>query len=514
MEDIKILDCTLRDGGYYTKWDFSDDIIKNYLNETNKLPIDYIEIGYRSIPKSTYFGEFYYCSPQTLKKVKSLSSKRIGIMLNEKEVSLEDLKSLLGGLSKYIDLVRIAVDPANFSRSILLSEKIKQMGFEVGINLMYMSKWEQFPSLIDNLSLINEVADYLFLVDSFGGIFPDDVSRICKLVNNEIDIPYGFHGHNNLELALINGLTALDNGAKVIDSTITGMGRGAGNLKTELILTHLESKGIKKVDFSSISNITAIFENLQNKYSWGTNLPYMVSGANSLPQKEVMEWVTKRFFSYNSIIRALQNKKDKKVDNERFKIFKKQSSYKCALLVGGGSSVNNKIDEIKEFLKNNFSAAVIHSSSRHSKLFRDVKNQQYFSLVADEGSRLLNTFGNMENFSSTCILPPFPRKMGTIVPEEVVNNTFELKGVDFSDILVDTHTAIALQTIIELSIEEVFVVGYDGYANNNIKNHEMDLFKENEYLFRSFVKHTSMDLKSLTPTLYKSFLQNSIYSLL
>ena len=69
MEDIKILDCTLRDGGYYTKWDFSDDIIKNYLNETNKLPIDYIEIGYRSIPKSTYFGEFYYCSPQTLKKL-------------------------------------------------------------------------------------------------------------------------------------------------------------------------------------------------------------------------------------------------------------------------------------------------------------------------------------------------------------------------------------------------------------------------------------------------------------
>jgi 4-hydroxy 2-oxovalerate aldolase len=190
-----------------------------------------------------------------------------------------------------------------------LAEKVKSLGFEVGFNVMYMSKWINQKDFLALLPRVIGVADYFYLVDSYGGVFPKDVREIVGLVKDLTgSVSLGFHGHNNLELALINTLTAIEAGCEIVDATITGMGRGAGNLKTELLLTVLNSEGNLVVDFNSLSKIVDSFSNLQKKYDWGTNLPYMVSGAHSLPQKEVMDWVGKRYYSFNSIIRALQNR--------------------------------------------------------------------------------------------------------------------------------------------------------------------------------------------------------------
>ena len=513
MDKIKLLDCTLRDGGYYTKWDFSDDLVEIYLNACNALPIDYIEVGYRSLPSSEYFGEFFYCPEYLLSKIRKTFKKKIAIMLNEKDVQIKDAEELLFDKNKYIDLVRLAVDPENFFRAIGLAKHIKQMGFEVGFNLMYMSKWAGQPELTKQFHELNEAADYFYMVDSYGGIYPEEVAEICKIVKDRVEIPYGFHGHNNLEMALINSLTAVENGATLLDATITGMGRGAGNLKTELLLAAMHAKGIMEIDFNVLGDLTHAFEELQSIHKWGTNLPYMVSGANSLPQKDVMEWVSKRFYSYNSIIRALHNQKAKREDNESFKVFSlPKGSNPTVLLVGGGPSVAERSNAISTFLLKNPKIIVVHASSRNAGNFKGVANEQYFCLVGNEGNRLEKVFEDLGHFKGTCLLPAFPRKMGTYVPPAVVDMTFELKSVDFTEKLQDTHTAIALQTLIELSATKVYVVGYDGYANALIGNRELELFNENEILFSKYIGHSGVELKTLTPSLYKTLNADSLYA--
>lgn len=123
-----------------------------------------------------------------------------------------------------------------------------------------------------------------------------------------------------MQLGLINTLTAIECGVDYVDATILGMGRGAGNLNMELLLTYLNKGGLE-VDFNILGDVITAFQPLLDKYQWGTNLPYMLSGAHSIPQKEVMDWVTNRTYSFNSIVRALDNMRNKVEDNAHYQEF-------------------------------------------------------------------------------------------------------------------------------------------------------------------------------------------------
>lgn len=507
---VKILDCTLRDGGYYTNWDFDKNLVDSYLTAMNNLPVEYLEVGYRSPKLSGYYGEYFYCPDFVLKKISRLSNKKLVIILDEKNIDINTVEDLLKPCIGIITMVRIAIDPEQLMRAIDLAKKVKSMGFELGFNVMYMSKWKNLPEFLSNLKFVDGVADYFYMVDSYGGVYPEDVKEIFTIVRSQMKTKIGFHGHNNLELGLINTLTAIECGADMVDATVTGMGRGAGNLKTELLLTSLNQREGLEVDFNALSQVTDVFVQLQKEYEWGTNLPYMVSGANSLPQKEVMEWVSKRYFSINSIVRALHQQKNK--DASKFPLFDFNRKYKYALIIGGGSTAVEKADAIVEFI-NKFGdeIAVIHASSKNSIAYKDIKCQNFYCLVGNEGNRLTSVFKNIDEFKGICVLPPSPRKMGTFVPEKLVQEANELAEVSFTTLLNDSHTAIALQIAINLNIQDCFVVGYDGYSNVKVGNKEQELFLENEELF-SNAQENEMRLISLTPTRYKNLTSDSIYS--
>ena len=257
MKSVQILDCTLRDGGYYTNWDFNKELVETYLISLNSLPIDWIEIGYRSKPQNKYFGEFFYCPDYVIQMAKKLYKGKIAVMLNEKDVKKDDLNELLGSAIGNVDMIRLAIDPLNLERAINLANGIKSMGFLVGFNIMYMTKWKDISGFYEILPNVNNAADYFYMVDSYGGIYPEDLTEILDEVKKRVEIPIGFHGHNNLETALVNSLSAINGGAKMIDCTITGMGRGAGNLKTELFLTALNAKGYYEIDFNALSDANA-----------------------------------------------------------------------------------------------------------------------------------------------------------------------------------------------------------------------------------------------------------------
>src|SRR4051812_15213896 len=110
---MKILDCTLRDGGYYTYWDFDQQLVDDYFASLNHLPVDYIEIGYRSLPMKEYLGEYFYCPLYVVEKIKSISNKKLVIILNEKDVTPDQLPALLEPIRGLVSMVRMAIDPKN-----------------------------------------------------------------------------------------------------------------------------------------------------------------------------------------------------------------------------------------------------------------------------------------------------------------------------------------------------------------------------------------------------------------
>lgn len=508
---MKILDCTLRDGGYYTDWDFGDKTVEAYIDGMNKLPIDYLEIGYRNNPSKEYLGKFGYTPVSVLKKIREICTKKLDVMLNEKSTMPEDAIRLLTPVVGLADMVRIAIDPKNFDRALVLAKTVKSMGFEVGFNTMYMSKWKEYDGFLDRLNLLDGVADLFCMVDSFGGVTPNDVREITRIVKQHTNCPIGFHGHNNLQLGLINTLTAIDEGVEFVDATILGMGRGAGNLNMELLLTYL-AKDNFKVDFNVLSDVIMTFQPLFEKYRWGTNLPYMLSGANSLPQKDVMDWVTNRTYSFNSIVRALDNKRNHQPDNARFPILVSQECEKV-LLIGGGQSVVEHRNAIKEFMYKNENMKIVFATTRHAGLFNDVKNEKVYCLVGNEAKRMMQTVPE-DDFTGICVLPPYPRTMGTEVPEYAIQDTFELPSIAFTDSFKDSCTAVALKTAIECKAKNVFVVGYDGYRGEVLSEKEANLSIENRTLLEDFKAFTGIQPVSLTPTLYKSLDVKSIYQYL
>lgn len=515
---IEILDCTLRDGGYYTNWDFSEGVTANYFKAMESLPVSYVEIGYRSLVHDKYEGQYNFCPDYLLAEVRrQMPSKKIGIMLNEKEITPEHLDKLLAFPTGTIDFVRMAIDPANLDRARETARKIKEMGFEVGFNVMYMSRWAEYPSFMSDVVSLNGIVDSFSMVDSYGSMFPEQVAETTRLLKSKLTCKTGFHGHNNIELAFANTLASINAGCDIVDATITGMGRGAGNLRTELILSYLSSvKGIN-MDFYSLSTTVADFEKMKEKFGWGTKLPYMASGFSSLPQKDVMEWVTRRFYPINSILQALHNMKEKKGDNLKLPVFNSgKQHFDMALIIGGGPSGAGTARPLKELLKKytDKKVCLIHASSKNARYYNDIDIPQFFCLVGNEGHRLEKVFEEFDLDKISCVLPPYPRKMGTYIPEQLKDKSFELEKVTFSPCYQDSHTALALQTAIELSVETLYIAGYDGY-DGMIGENERMLTAENEYLLARIVNtNPEIDIATVTATKYNGIKNKSVYQLL
>ncbi|WP_037321024.1 aldolase catalytic domain-containing protein [Salegentibacter sp. Hel_I_6] len=501
---FKILDCSLRDGGYYTNWDFEEELVDTYLKAMNNLPIDIIEIGYRSPTKENYAGGHFYLPDFLIDRIKKQTDKNLAIILNEKDVEASIAAELISPCINKIKLVRLAVAPQNFERGIDLATKIKELGFEVAFNLMYASKWEEgFPN-ISQIKSLNKVCDYFYVVDSYGGLFPEDVNRIFNYIKAELKIALGFHGHNNLEMALVNTLEAAKCGADILDATIDGMGRGAGNLKTELLLSVLYERRIVDVNFDILNEVRETFLKLKPKYNWGTNLPYMVSGSFSLPQNEVMEQVNKRYFSLNNIIDKVTLKKPTRKFN--LSAFKPSNKTPEVLVVGGGNSVEVHKTAIREFLQANPSMPVILASSKNSNVFEYLNNPNIHLIPGKELQRLRDKISQEEFKKKILIVPP-----GFKSPEYIENMSFFSLPEETTYHFPDSVTEYCLIVAEFFKAKKIFLSGYDGYGNL-INKAQQELFEENERVF-SFYKRDNLELIALTPSEY-SVEKSSIYSFL
>lgn len=491
--NFKILDCTLRDGGYYNNWDFDDNFTDVFFRNIGSLPIDYVEIGYSNEDRKLYKGKYYYCKRYLTEKIKKLYGINIAIMLDGKLFNIISSKEF--NVDPNVDLYRIACDPLKINNILPLVDQIKLKGKKVALNFMYATQWHKNEKIIKKILDVSTIVDFIYVVDSYGSLKPSEVSSIIKRISNS-GVSVGFHAHNNLELGFANTLNAIESGAKIIDSTFLGMGRGAGNLKTELILPFFHKENL---DYLSLSSILNKVEVLHKKFKWGTNLPYIVSGCNDIPQSDVMNLLQNHLFSYDQIIGSLNQPKSKNYSS--IKVNDKKIN---SIIIGGGTSIVNCLEEIKIFSSHR-NCELIFTSSKHLKYFKDFKIKKYLCITGREYKRFKKVCSENKLDEDDLTLIIHDSKIDYFENKNDIHNVCLIEDKLFQNKFIYSATSLALNLSFVLN-GEIWIVGYDGHSNNQV--HHI----ENESIFRDF-NNLNNKLVSLTNTSYSSLQIMSIFSL-
>jgi 4-hydroxy 2-oxovalerate aldolase len=283
---VNLLDCTLRDGGYYNDWQFGIEFVNNYLDLISNQGIRYCEIGFRTTRDDGSLGVCAF-SPETFpEKLKIPKDINLGIMVNASEfvgISNFKLKRIfVDAAESHYNFVRIAANQNELEGSLGLLEQFKLMGYKVFLNLMQIHNLNE-ENLLRNMNLLEPRTDTLYLADSLGVLHPEDINEIFSRIKSEWKGELGIHAHDNKGLALANTLEAIKSGATWVDSTLLGMGRGPGNTKTEeLLIHHLGDLFSPNSAIKIWKFLNSFMIPLREKYQWGSNPLYGLAASKKI----------------------------------------------------------------------------------------------------------------------------------------------------------------------------------------------------------------------------------------
>ena len=357
-EDKKILDCTFRDGGYYTNWIFNQDVLDDYLKLSDTGICDIVEIGLRTIRSSAYLGPFAYSAFDYFSHCRNYKNIEFSTLINWSDISnsFKDFVSLFPGVDKdFLKIVRIvikSIDIAEVQEYIMF---LKDKGYKVCINIQncdqLLSANKEYLS--EKISFLNP--DIFYLADTNGCLNPSQTKNLIEFISLLSDKPIGVHLHNNQGLAYANALQAIESGASYIDSTLTGIGRGAGNTQTEFL-----SYFLKNLSFDQIYRISGIIEKyflpLKKEYLWGENYFYFLSGSHNQSASLMHDLMNNKAYPEKSLLKLATSSHNDPISN-----LVKQSESKSfylmkrpeAIVIANGKDWLMERDQILDYLKTN-----------------------------------------------------------------------------------------------------------------------------------------------------------------
>lgn len=288
MKSLQILDVTLRDGGCVNNFDFGRAYMEKILAAQEAAGVEVIELGYLDGVKGSHFGRTQYINekviPQSILKDKKEGRTYVAMI----DHGCFDLDTLGMRATEGIDGIRLAFHKKDRLEAIQQGRKIIEKGYSLYIQPMLTLRYTD-SELLELIELVNEElpdATAFYIVDSFGEMRPNDVTRIASLVDNNLlfDISLGFHSHNNLQLSYSNSIELLRFPIQrdlILDASIMGMGKGAGNLNTELLIEHLNLFYGKQYRIEPLLEvIDKVINQLHDEFYWGYAPEYYLSATN------------------------------------------------------------------------------------------------------------------------------------------------------------------------------------------------------------------------------------------
>ena len=524
--NINILDCTLRDGGYYNNWDFRKKDIQRYLDEISKTGIKFVELGFRFYDKNEIKGLTAYTKDSLINSLKIPNTLSIGLMINASDFlnnPIENLKKVFREKNNKIKFIRLACH----YNEIFLTEDIikwfKKRNYSVFINLMQISEIKK-KKIINVCNFINKTkADYFYFADSLGSLTPNKTKEISKVLKKNCNKEFGIHAHNNLRLALKNSITAKNFGASWIDCTVTGMGRGPGNLKTEDIL--FVQKKFLETNNNIPSDLMNYFKKLKKKYNWGPNKFYELAAYNRIHPTYIQKIISDSRYQKRDYINIINNLK--KIDARKFNPDKLLNSYiflskipkggnqifkleknKNILILGPGRNLKKYQGKILKFISETKPFIIsLNTTKQIEEKFIDLR-------VACHPLRIMADM-NFHNSVKTKLMIPYSmlskkikqsmNKQKKIIDYGLLLNSEKNIKANKKFCILQSPLAIGYCLSMLISNKahnnKIFLAGFDGYeeANSSIDETEQMLLELKKRYFKK-------KLTSLTPSKYKKSL--------
>lgn len=280
--ELKVLDCTIRDGGLINDHHFDDKIVRAVYETCCAAGIDYMELGYKGSKKlfaKDKFGAWKHCDEDDLRRVIPENDSPLKLTAMADAEKTDYHTDILPKEQSILDVIRVATYVNQIPTAIDMINDAHQKGYEVTCNLMAVSVVQE-AELDQALEVIAQTpASTVVVVDSFGALYAEQIERLVKKYLAAVEglgKEVGIHAHNNQQLAFANTIEAIIHGANRVDSTMAGMGRGAGNCPTELLLGFLRNP---KFDIRPIYELLQNhFVKMQKQWEWGALVPYNITG--------------------------------------------------------------------------------------------------------------------------------------------------------------------------------------------------------------------------------------------
>jgi len=529
MNNFKILDCTLRDGGYINDWNFGLWNIVSMLSRLTKANIDIVECGF--LEDSEYHADCSFFS--NVDQIEVLLPKDKGhtqyvAMTRYGYLDLEHLEPYNG---RSINGIRVTFHEDEVKQAISYCRQIKAKGYKVYVQPVGTTSYSD-KYLLELIEMVNELGPFAFyIVDTLGLMRSNDLLRMFYLLDNNLDenIVVGFHSHNNLQLSFSNAQVLADvhtTRTIIVDSSVYGMGRGAGNLNTELIAQHLNIvKGSQYATDYILEIVDETINPLHEKYTWGYSVPYYLAAINNCHPNYATYLMKRKTLTVKSISAILHSiAKDKRElynteyiaelylqyqqhyvdDKEHIEQLNNLLLGRSVLIVAPGSSVHEATDKIRSYVEEN--------------------NPVTISINFDGNGVLpdLYFYSNDKRFQKFME----SRKHGLGSDQTIVTSNIKTcesnyrYRVNYSDYLNaqplanDNAALMLLALLTKLNVKNVAIAGLDGFhadASRHYFEDELELSLDNESLQEMNTQITGalremygkFELTFLTPSLYQ-----------
>ena len=296
--ELKVLDCTIRDGGLINNHQFTDEVVRAVYHTCIEAGIDCMEIGYKNsaqiFPKDD-FGDWRHCDEEDMRRiVGDHDSEATGLKLSAMaDASKSDWKGKIGPSSESVlDMIRIAFYAHQVSEAVEMIHHCHDMGYETMANLMAVSilKENEIDTVLEQIA--PTPAGTMVIVDSFGYLYREQIDKLYHRYSKAMEgtgKEIGIHAHNNMQLAFANTLEAIILGSNRADATMAGLGRGAGNCPMELLLGFLRNPKFKLRPVLKL--LQEHLEGLRETVEWGPLIPYNITGQLNRHPRAAMEFL-------------------------------------------------------------------------------------------------------------------------------------------------------------------------------------------------------------------------------
>ena len=311
--DIKVVDATLRDGGLVNNFYFTDEFVKKLYQTNVKAGVDYMEFGYKA-SKELFdvdkFGKWKFCDEEHIREIVGDNDTKLKLSVMA-DVGRTDLEhDILDRKDSVIDLVRVATYINTIPAAIDMAEYCKAKGYETSINIMAISTSSD-KDIKQALELIGQSGtDMIYIVDSYGSMYPEQIRELSEMyleIGGKYGKTIGMHAHNNQQMAFANTIEATSQGVSMLDATMCGMGRGAGNCAMEALLGFLKNPKYR---------IAPVLKFIQDEmlklreegHVWGYDIPYLLTGILNVHPRSAIDCIKQNNTDYLDFYQNLWDK--------------------------------------------------------------------------------------------------------------------------------------------------------------------------------------------------------------